>query len=264
MVFNWKYSPKMDPILTLLLPFHYSSPLTFKELLEDNFNANPMGGKFASRFKLLLQLANEVIHLMSHDQHKNYPILIGDDFSFVNANKDFEVLDCFMMLVKSNNEHYFEKLEVKYSTPSKYFDEIRKESFSIPMVEKADFFPLNEKENLIDPTAGTWTGFYTSRVVFKHKFTFFNTFLTQSKRLLASKIHKYGKSRMKLLQKSQNKDTHSKINGLINLVGKANWMMGVLTHHDAITGTSTKSTMIEYEKSMNIIYSEILSSLTNL
>ena len=84
-------------------------------------------------------------------------VTMGNDFSYQNAEWIFTSLD---KIVQHTKELY-PNIEVVYSTPSKYFDEIKDEFEKFPVYSKSNFLPYS------DDSKSYWTGFYTSRPNFK-------------------------------------------------------------------------------------------------
>jgi alpha-mannosidase len=270
--FLWKFDQNSPGLKTTLLPYHYSSPVSYKQLSEES--ANPMSREFAIG-KTLKHMANEIIYLSSLEAgKKNFMVLIGDDFTFTKAEEEFRVLERFMIFVKSNSAAYFNDLEVNFSTPSKYFSSLEEEKLELDMVEKADFFPLKERANLIDPTDGVWSGFYTTRVKFKKKFFYFRDFLILTKSHFSKQIKMFENTIPNLDLAPPNGFPTGFKNGnfirleafqnLLVVYSRAEMDLAILTHHDAITGTSTKETMYDYEKIINTSYSALLEKMTEL
>ena len=140
----------------------------------------------------------------------------GDDFNFMDSLKMFRNID---KLIKNMNEKY-DDIEMFYSTPNNYIDAVYELEEEWP-TKYDDFIPHS------DGPDAYWTGFYTSRANFKSY----------------------------VRQASSDFNSHSYYLALDNLVNDANIFeshqelfeqMGLVQHHDAITGTETPYVESDY------------------
>ncbi|XP_060519654.1 lysosomal alpha-mannosidase-like [Cylas formicarius] len=145
-------------------------------------------------------------------------IPIGADFTFQNAEKSFTNIDrlIYQANIKQSNGSRYNLL---YSTPSCYArsiseDEVGKLGF--PM-KRDDFFPYGT-----GPEA-YWTGYYTSRPTFKRLERIGNNFLQVCKQLSALSSFEYDDE-----------------------IDELRSAMGILQHHDAITGTEKQHVANDY------------------
>ncbi|XP_044592334.1 lysosomal alpha-mannosidase isoform X2 [Cotesia glomerata] len=158
------------------------------------------------------------------DQAKNYRtnniiITMGGDFTYQQSEMYFMNLD---KLIRYTNKIYGSTVNVFYSTPSCYLKSLNDAQLSWPS-KSDDFFPYSS-----DPHA-FWTGFFTSRPTLKFFERMGNNFLQITKQLSVL---------------SNQMDS----SGLIHFKEA----MGVMQHHDAITGTEKQHVAEDYAR---ILYS---------
>ena len=162
------------------------------------------------------ELYDYIIHTAEHYKTDHLFLPFGDDFNFMDALKMFRNID---KLIKNMNEKY-DDIEMFYSTPNNYIDAIYELEEEWP-TKYDDFIPHS------DGPDAYWTGFYTSRANFKSY----------------------------VRQASSDFNSHSYYLALDNLVNDADIFeshqelfeqMGLVQHHDAITGTETPYVESDY------------------
>ena len=164
--------------------------------------------------------ANELVNyfksMSNHYQGKNLMHTFGDDFNYANARMWFKNLDKLFDYINKRPE-----LGVKfvYSTPSTYVKAIHEEGLSFP-TKTDDFFPY------ADGGESYWTGYFTSRVSVKGFVRDFGRWLQAARKHIAeAKIR--GNSQT---IRTKGQEVEQKIWGL-------EMAMGILQHHDAVSGT---------------------------
>ncbi|EFA08765.1 lysosomal alpha-mannosidase [Tribolium castaneum] len=174
---------------------------------------------------------NEKVYMFSQamDQFKEYyktnNILLpmGGDFTYQAAEINFSNID---KLIKGFQGH--KKYNVFYSTPSCYIaavnEEVNRKGIKL-RTKTDDFFPYSLTRDAF------WTGYYTSRPTLKRFERVGNNILQAVKQLTTF-------SRIKGKDKSYFID---------NLRGA----MGIMQHHDAITGTEREAVAKDYVKMLN-------------
>ncbi|XP_057335979.1 lysosomal alpha-mannosidase-like [Microplitis mediator] len=145
----------------------------------------------------------------------NIILTMGEDFSYQNANMWFLNMD---KLIRYTKEMYGSAVNVFYSTPSCYLKSLHDAQLSWT-TKSDDFFPYSS-----DPHA-FWTGYFTSRPTFKFFERMGNNFLQVAKQLSVSSK----------LMDSQD---------LIHFKEA----VGVVQHHDAITGTEKQHVDDDYDR----------------
>ncbi|XP_071052267.1 lysosomal alpha-mannosidase [Onthophagus taurus] len=156
----------------------------------------------------------------------NVIITMGEDFNYQDANMWFKNLD---KLIQYGNEMQKNgsKYHLLYSTPSCYLkavkDNGKEKKISFP-IKSDDFFPYASDPN------SYWTGYFTSRPTLKRFERMGNNFLQVCKQLYC----------------------------LVDL-GPEDWVdlnfmreaMGVMQHHDAITGTEKQHVAFDYARMLS-------------
>ncbi|XP_077291379.1 lysosomal alpha-mannosidase-like isoform X2 [Arctopsyche grandis] len=146
----------------------------------------------------------------------NIIITMGGDFTYQNANLWYKNMD---KLIKYVNERE-PKVNLLYSTPACYIKSLY-DSNAIWPVKQDDFFPYASDEHAY------WTGYFTSRPTFKYYERRGNNFLQVCKQLYAM----------------TNLNARDKVD--LNMLRTA---MGIMQHHDAITGTEKQNVAKDYER----------------
>lgn len=154
-----------------------------------------------------------------HYATNNIIMTMGSDFQYTNARVWFKNLD---KLIKYVNEMQAQGSRVNafYSTPSCYLKALNEADISWPS-KTDDFFPYAS-----DPHA-YWTGYFTSRPALKGMVRQGNNFLQVCKQLGAL----------------TNQDWNPGMEGDLN---KMREVMGVLQHHDAVSGTAKQHVTFDY------------------
>lgn len=129
-------------------------------------------------------------------------------------------------MIEYMNEHYGDQFNLFYSTPSAYVDAINSYNVTWP-TKYDDMFPYSDNSNAY------WTGYFSSRANDKAQVRRGSHNLHSSTQLYA----------MKMLNQSTSSDE-------IDDILEANWnlfdKMGVLQHHDAVSGTAKQRIADDY------------------
>ena len=256
--FFWKpLKQKENKILTHILGLHYGVSV-FSKFLYNETEFHFKNSNENAFINETIFFSNIIYELIEGYQHKEYLFLLGDDFSFNKSNVMFKKMEKIMDIlsiyqnetdisIPNEKKQFFfnslkkkEKINVFYSTIENYFESIKTYYNNIKTEEKIDFFPYSDKNN------SYWTGYYTSRPFLKGYINqISNYYLIFSKLLF--------EYRLKYL---------NYIDGLNNLKN----LIGLLMHHDAISGTSNKITNLNYIKFINdnlTVCNEKIINLTN-
>lgn len=152
----------------------------------------------------------------------NIMMKMGADFTYTNANTWYKSID---ILMKYINEKYAGELNLFYSDPVTYTKARAAEDLVWP--EKTDdFFPYSDASHTF------WTGYFTSRPTLKYLERISSSLLTMMKPL---------SSYFALKNKHAFKSVKEMVFSLTAGVGLVN-------HHDAITGTSKQHVAYDYFK----------------
>ena len=102
--------------------------------------------------------------LIAQEPTDHVVMTYGCDFAFTYAKTDYDALDWIIQNFNQRNPG----IELRYSTPQKYVDELKKinakftEKEGFP-VHRDDSFPYAQNKNEF------WSGFFTTRPYFKSK-----------------------------------------------------------------------------------------------
>jgi len=95
-----------------------------------------------------------MIDMRANDEH--VMILMGDDFTFMNAYQNYNELE---KLIRIGNDIQEVNMTFVMSTPSRFTDALKSEKVKWP-VKEDDIFPYMENSLF-------WTGYYSSRPALK-------------------------------------------------------------------------------------------------
>lgn len=147
---------------------------------------------------------------------RNIMWTMGDDFQYQDAESWFSQMDKLIKIVNADG-----RAEVKYSTPQEYLEAKAKENITLPLRE-GDFFPYARD------TGKYWTGYFTSRPALK-RYIRDNSAYYQFAKHVDALVYAGASSDEGLGSDTWGTATPRSI------IGDA---LGILQHHDAITGTS--------------------------
>ena len=163
----------------------------------------------------------------------NVLLYFGDDFTFQKANFNYENIEMVMDYVNTNMKG---KMKMIYSTPSQYFKSVLDSGAEFQKHSNYDFFPYADNAHCY------WTGYFSSRANMKGLIKQLGLYLNILNRLLFE---------IYIGHKDIMSDNQELINEAIEGVYSAREYLGILQHHDAITGTSTENTHSDYENMAN-------------
>ncbi|XP_011300932.1 lysosomal alpha-mannosidase isoform X1 [Fopius arisanus] len=156
-----------------------------------------------------------VLEQGNHYKTDNVILTMGGDFTYQLAEQYFKNLD---RLIRYTNEIYGDDVNVFYSTPSCYLKSVNSAQKTFP-TKSDDLFPYSS-----DPHA-FWTGYFTSRPTLKYFERLGNNFLQIVKQLSV------------LTSAGDSQD--------LEYFREA---MGVMQHHDAVTGTEKQHVAEDYAR----------------
>nr|CAD7449280.1 unnamed protein product [Timema bartmani] len=151
----------------------------------------------------------------------NIAITMGEDFHYQDAHLWFKNLDKLINYVNAKEDS---NLNLVYSTPSCYLKAVNDANLTWP-TKNDDFFPYASDPN------SYWTGYFTSRPTIKRFERVGNNFLQVCKQLYA--LTDLG--------------PEDKVD--LNSMREA---MGVMQHHDAITGTEKQAVAEDYARMLHL------------
>ena len=208
-------------IFTGLLPIGYATYpfLCFDSSCSDNpIIDNPD----SDEYNLDLKIAEFLVYTqfeVAQFKTNNLIMTFGGDFQFANAKQNFKNLD--KLIYHVNQRQNVTNVNVFYSTPSCYLYSLYKSNKTWPLMTD-DFVPYASKSHTY------WTGFYTSRAALKHFVRRSSNFLQALRQLVS-------------FTNLNDNQTIAKINALERA-------MGVVQHHDAVSGTENQHVANDYSK----------------
>ncbi|CAF4957219.1 unnamed protein product [Pieris macdunnoughi] len=215
MEFMWRGSDvlgKMSDIMTHTLYNLYNAPdgFCFDFLCNDEPIVEDPDSKVYNADKRVNDFISQIERQAKYYDHDNIMVMMGGDFTYQSASNWFMNID---KLINHVNTHpaNMSDINIFYSTPSCYLKSIYlygKRDKAV-YTEKSDHFPYGSDANTY------WTGFYTSRPSIKY---------------LAVKAHAFLQVVKQLTVLSRMSDFYE-----LHLLRHA---VGLILHHDAITGTS--------------------------
>ena len=214
-------------IFTHTMQDHYSYPKGFK-YDDNNFSDEPtVADETLETFNAdekALEMWKYVKQMSMHYQGNNLFIPWGDDFTYGNAHLTFRPID---QLITYFNAHY-DDITLLYSTPTQYINALKEENIEWP-VRYDDMFPY------ADQAEDYWTGYFSSRSDKKGEDRIVQANLHASNKIFAEKV---------IIQETED-DT---INSILEAKHGMFDAMGIMQHHDAITGTAKQAVADNYSK----------------
>ncbi|XP_058121282.1 lysosomal alpha-mannosidase-like [Anopheles ziemanni] len=222
MVWHTSGSLGNSDLFTSVLYNHYSAPPGF--CFDILCNDDPMiDDKGSTDYNVKNRIDTFITWLekMAESYRSNNLILsMGDDFNYMDAIMNFKNMD---KLIKYTNERQAEgsKINAFYSTPSCYVKAVHSANIDWP-TKSDDFFPYESDYHSF------WTGYYTSRPTQKRYEREGNHFLQVCKQLsaIAPTKESFYEDHLTVLRDA----------------------MGVMQHHDAITGTEKQHVADDYAR----------------
>ncbi|XP_041566330.1 lysosomal alpha-mannosidase-like isoform X2 [Drosophila elegans] len=216
----------------MLYNFYSDTPgFCFDILCTDEpiIDGNSIGNNVKQRVDDFISYAKE---MSEHYVTNHIMVPMGGDFQYEDAKVNYKNMD---KLIKYINERQASgsAYNIFYSTPSCYLNSLHQSLESWPN-KTQDFFPYAHERNSF------WTGFFTSRPNQKRFERDGNHMLQVVKQLsvLAN-----------LTSEQQNNDLHY-----------LRQIMGVMQHHDAITGTERQAVSDDYDR---LMYDAIVGASNN-
>ncbi len=214
--FFWKpLKNKNNMIFTHIIPLHYGLNFYYPWLVDPSFQQNIEYREFTLN---LIKVLNQTRTGFKHD---HYLFFLGDDFTFMPEQFIFQKIEGIMNYTK-HNKIYGEEINMFYSTPSKYFEEVLKEKIDFRIEEQNEFFPFAEKPFTY------WSGYFSSRPYLKgliRKFS--NSYMVFARLLVELRLNYLNE---------------------VPLLTDEFKLIGFLMHHDTITGTSKEYVNADFIK----------------
>ncbi|KAL3996930.1 hypothetical protein ACER0C_009586 [Sarotherodon galilaeus] len=241
-------TPPMADLFTGILPNGYNPPEGFcwDQLCSDppirddpdleDYNVDDVVGRF-----LVIANSQSTVYKTNH-----IIMTMGSDFQYENANLWYKNLDKLIHYVNARQANG-SKVNVLYSTPSCYLQELHRANLTWPL-KTDDFFPY------ADDAHDFWTGYFTSRPALKRYERISNSNLQTCNQLEvlggpASRKGPFGEGDSQTMKKA----------------------MAVAQHHDAVSGTEKQHVANDYARKLangwqhcQVLVSNSLAALSGL
>ena len=162
-------------------------------------------------------LIDAIEYERDHSVGNNVMLKMGADFTYENANSWYKSMD---VLIREVRARYGEKYNIFYSTPDKY-TEMRAAEAITWSVKKDDFFPYSDCAHCF------WSGYFTSRPTLKLLERKSSSFLQTLRQVLVGTVP---------------------TDNMLDVATRLTAAVGLVNHHDAITGTSKQHVADDYTK----------------
>lgn len=205
-----------DSILTHLLGQHYNFPTAFGEM-SDQFSDLDNCRLLYKDFENRLEGNTDTSALL---------MIFGDDF-FYQTEDDFKKLDLTQKCIEflKSDPSLLPNTEIKWARADEYFQRLRqdqkikKEEIRIRDKTNEDWYVLREDKNPIAPRGGNWAGYYVARQLAKKLMRNLGLVIRKLKNFV---VTEFGEEKIRLSGDWS----------------EADFLIGVMTHHDAMTGTA--------------------------
>lgn len=222
----WKSSANLpdSDLFTSALYNHYSAPpgFCFDVLCRDDPFVDGQYSVENNVKQKVDDFLTFVTNMSARYRSNHLIVTMGDDFNYMDANMNFVNMD---KLIKYTNARQASgsKVNVLYSTPTCYLKAVHDTQLTWP-TKTDDFFPYAS-----DPHS-YWTGYFTSRPTSKRMERHGNHFLQVCKQLTALSPSEGGEAHLTTLREA----------------------IGVMQHHDAITGTEKQHVTDDYSRMLHV------------
>ncbi|VVC31552.1 Hypothetical protein CINCED_3A003390 [Cinara cedri] len=220
----WQSSPNLGSsadLYTQVLYNYYSAPDGF--CFDIVCGVNPIvDDKRSPEYNVeakVDRLIEYVSKQSSRYRSNNVILTMGEDFHYTSAAINFRSMDKLIKHINSKQASG-SKINAIYSTPSCYLKAVNDHKISFP-TKQDDFFPYKSDKH------SYWTGYFTSRPTQKYYERRGNNYLQTCKQLAVQSL------------------TGSKYEEKITTLRET---MGVMQHHDAITGTEKQHVANDYAR----------------
>uniref|UniRef100_A0A1A9W6T5 Alpha-mannosidase n=1 Tax=Glossina brevipalpis TaxID=37001 RepID=A0A1A9W6T5_9MUSC len=224
----WQASESQDErseIFSSILYNHYSPPpgFCFDILCTDDPIVDEDSGLNNVEDKVDVFI-EYIINMSEHYRATDLLVPMGDDFHYMVAARNFKNMDKLIKYVNARQANG-SLVNIFYSTPACYLQALHRARLTWP-TKREDFFPY------FDNSDSYWTGYFTSRPTFKYFVRLSDHFLQAAKQLAAlSELHNIPQAMNNLNELKQG--------------------VGVMQHHDAITGTCKQHVLNDYSRMLS-------------
>ncbi|GFR83293.1 alpha-mannosidase [Elysia marginata] len=237
------YSCGPDPHICCQFDFHKGQCLSGNQRLPvvpvSDRNIRKLAWSLWEQFQKKAHLYQSNVLLVPH----------GDDFRYTSQGEWQQQFGNLQKLMDYINKNEDMNIQVQFGTISDFFNaltkDVSKSAISFPSLS-GDFLPYNDRDDQY------WTGFYSSRPLYKHTIR-----ALQAKLRITEIIYTMTmiQPELSVTFKSQNSTA---------VLVKARRALALFQHHDAITGTSRKYVMRDYGRNLLSAIKEVNNLLALL
>ena len=255
MLFDWKQHHEEYNMATMMLANHYNTP---------GFH----GGKTEKGNQHILSTDFESLHdgyrlysifgeISLYYKQKNLMIPLGDDFAYVKFEKEMKIYDRLINIFLSNQHSAFRTEGYYISTVNEYFSELgkEKEASLLPTTYRGDLVPMANFESQMGNKLRGWGAVLFGRPNLKQAIKDFGQVVRGLTNWAAFQVL------------SGKYDEPVDYESLTDL----RFVLGIMSHHDAITGTCFNSVERDYfemirnaSKSANSAINPILKKIAGI
>src|SRR3990167_5313453 len=253
LIFWWRNSNSTyNDLLTFTVVAHYATPNPFRfhrkfpkhfgqeppntDMLQEDFNL----------MKGMVEFTNNLIYTASAYKEKNIMLLIGDDFAFSQFSREVSYFDQILSAMACNNETGpFAGIDVQVKTLEEHLQAIRDENKTYPVDTFGDGMPVANP--ILAHHEAVWSGFFTTKSHLKGMIK------------AAGDLHRSVIATFTIYSVQDSK-IEVELSPIYSALDGIRFNLGILQHHDAITGTCHKHVSADYLERIE----EIRSGLDNL
>src|SRR3990167_7991518 len=230
LIFWWRNSNSPDTdLLSLTVAVHYAtpSPYNFNRKFPNHFGQGPPNTDMLQEdfnlMKGLSEFTNNLAEIGQSYQERNILVMIGDDFAFADFTGEIKYFDQILSAMACNNETGpFAGIDVQVKTVQEHLEIVKAENKEYPLDNLTDGYPLvNSIWGRFD---SVWTGFFTTKPHLKRMIK------------LAGELHR-SIIATHTMYSVQDPAVERKLHPLYEKLQDVRFELGILQHHDAITGT---------------------------
>eukprot|EP01132_Coremiostelium_polycephalum_P004243 gene4243-5312_t len=267
--FVWYPSPNYGPdlsIFTHVLDHHYSPPsLCYPNATNPNItictgfdfegdpNVNPPinSTNIQERAEILVEIIQQRQSLF---RHNNVLLPFGNDFRYQNAHIEFSNMDTLIEYINANQSF---GINIKYAVLSEYFDTLFQEldnSTSIfPKLANQDYFTYTQclavDLQKYNTCVNYWSGYFSSYPQLKKMARDSDTLLRTAEMIYS-------------LSSAFNNGFQFDFDPTYEALKLHRNVSGILTHHDAITGTAKEYVRADYTNMLYTAQNETLKAIS--
>lgn len=244
MIFNWKGRYDEDSLPTYLTHMHYFNP-------PPSMYPRPVTQMLNVSYDLMERVLTMMMYSETSAADYNggeSVFLMGDDFTFIHED-EFPTFFGVYIILKSNSKAVFQGSTSNFSSFEEYLSSQKKQNLPLPTYgPNKDFMPL--VESLLHLGDTVWTGFYFIRPTFK---------------LIAKDFGRFYRGMVEQLAFGQlTNEIGDILPSISESLMNSRITQGLMTHHDAVTGTANMYVLHDYEKTVNDSIAEMTGSLAGL